>query len=117
DMTLSLMQRFGVSVVREGDDRFRVPAAAAYVSPGTLAVEGDASSASYFLAAGAIGGGPVRIEGVGRSSIQGDVGFAATLSAMGAYVRSGDAWIEVRNAEKLHGIDADFNAIPDAAMT
>ena len=117
DMTLALMRRFGVAVVRERDDLFWVPAAATYVSPGTLSVEGDASSASYFLAAGAIGGGPVRIEGVGQSSIQGDVGFAATLSAMGADVRSGDDWIEVRGKAKLHGIDADFNAIPDAAMT
>jgi 3-phosphoshikimate 1-carboxyvinyltransferase len=117
DMTLALMRRFGVAVVRERDDLFRVPAAAAYVSPGTLSVEGDASSASYFLAAGAIGGGPVRIEGIGQSSIQGDVAFAATLSAMGADVRSGDDWIEVRGNAKLHGIDADFNAIPDAAMT
>ena len=117
DMTLALMQRFGVAVVRERDDRFQVPAAAGYVSPGVLSVEGDASSASYFLAAGAIGGGPVRIEGIGRRSIQGDVGFAATLSAMGADVRSGDDWIEVRGEAKLHGIDADFNAIPDAAMT
>jgi 3-phosphoshikimate 1-carboxyvinyltransferase len=117
DMTLALMRRFGVVVARERDDLFRVPAAAAYISPGALAVEGDASSASYFLAAGAIGGGPVRIEGIGQSSIQGDVGFAATLSAMGADVRSGDDWIEVRGKAKLHGIDADFNAIPDAAMT
>ena len=117
DMTLALMQRFGVAVAHERDDLFRVPAAAAYVSPGTLPVEGDASSASYFLAAGAIGGGPVRIEGIGRRSIQGDVGFAETLSAMGADVRSGDDWIEVRGKAKLHGIDADFNAIPDAAMT
>jgi len=117
DMTLALMQRFGVAVVRERDDRFQVPAAVGYVSPGVLSVEGDASSASYFLAAGAIGGGPVRIEGIGRRSIQGDVGFAATLSAMGADVRSGDDWIEVRGEAKLHGIDADFNAIPDAAMT
>jgi 3-phosphoshikimate 1-carboxyvinyltransferase len=117
DMTLSLMRRFGVAVVREGHDLFRVPVAAAYRSPGTLAVEGDASSASYFLAAGAIGGGPVRIEGVGRNSIQGDVGFAATLSAMGAEVRSGDDWIETSSKTQLHGIDADFNAIPDAAMT
>jgi 3-phosphoshikimate 1-carboxyvinyltransferase len=116
DMTLALMGRFGVAVVRERDNLFRVPAAA-YVSLGTLSVEGDASSASYFLAAGAIGGGPVRIEGIGQSSIQGDVGFAATLSAMGADVRSGDDWIEVRGKAKLHGIDADFNAIPDAAMT
>jgi 3-phosphoshikimate 1-carboxyvinyltransferase len=117
DMTLALMRRFGVAVVRERDDLFRVPAAAAYVSPGTLSVEGDASSASYFLAAGAIGGGPVRIEGISQSSIQGDVGFAATLAAMGADVGSGDDWIEVRGKAKLHGIDADFNAIPDAAMT
>ncbi len=117
DMTLSLMRRFGVAVVREGHDLFRVPDAAAYKSPGTLAVEGDASSASYFLAAGAIGGGPVRIEGVGRDSIQGDVAFAATLSAMGAEVRSGDDWIETSGKAQLHGIDADFNAIPDAAMT
>jgi 3-phosphoshikimate 1-carboxyvinyltransferase len=117
DMTLALMRRFGVAVVAECDDLFRVPAAAAYTSPGTLAVEGDASSASYFLAAGAIGGGPVRIQGVGRSSIQGDVGFASTLSAMGAEVRSGDDWIEVSGKAKLRGIDADFNAIPDAAMT
>ena len=117
DMTLALMQRFGVAVAHERDDLFRVPAAAAYVSPGTLSVEGDASSASYFLAAGAIGGGPVRIEGIGRRSIQGDVGFAETLSAMGADIRSGDDWIEVRGKAKLHGIDADFNAIPDAAMT
>ncbi|MEP6998779.1 MAG: 3-phosphoshikimate 1-carboxyvinyltransferase [Betaproteobacteria bacterium] len=117
DMTLSLMRRFGVAVVRESDDLFRVPAGAAYVSPGTFAVEGDASSASYFLAAGAIGGGPVRIVGVGRGSIQGDTGFAATLAAMGADIDSGDDWIEVRGKAKLRGIDADFNAIPDAAMT
>jgi 3-phosphoshikimate 1-carboxyvinyltransferase len=117
DMTLSLMRGFGVEVVREENDLFRVPPAAAYSSPGTLAVEGDASSASYFLAAGAIGGGPVRILGVGRGSIQGDIGFAKTLAAMGAEVHSGDDWIEVRGTAKLRGIDADFNAIPDAAMT
>lgn len=117
DMTLELMRRFGVAVAREREDLFRVPAGATYASPGTLAVEGDASSASYFLAAGAIGGGPVRIVGVGRHSIQGDIGFAATLSAMGADVKSGDDWIEVRGSAKLTGIDADFNAIPDAAMT
>jgi 3-phosphoshikimate 1-carboxyvinyltransferase len=111
------MRRFGVAVACDGHDLFRMPVGAAYRSPGTLAVEGDASSASYFLAAGAIGGGPVRIEGIGQSSIQGDVGFAATLAAMGADVGSGDDWIEVRGKAKLHGIDADFNAIPDAAMT
>jgi 3-phosphoshikimate 1-carboxyvinyltransferase len=117
DMTLALMRRFGVDVAPEAGNRFRVPAGAAYTSPGTLAVEGDASSASYFLAAGAIGGGPVRIVGAGRGSIQGDIGFAATLAAMGADVKSGDDWIEVRGNANLAGIDADFNAMPDAAMT
>jgi len=117
DMTLALMRRFGVDVAREGDGRFRVRVGAAYGTPGTLAVEGDASSASYFLAAGAIGGGPVRIVGAGSGSIQGDIGFAATLASMGADVRTGDDWIEVRGRGKLTGIDADFNAMPDAAMT
>ena len=117
DMTRALMRRFGVDVVPEGRHLYRVPARAAYVTPATLAVEGDASSASYFMAAGAIGGGPVRIEGAGRRSIQGDVAFAETLTAMGADVRSGDDWIEVRGNTRLKGIDADFNAMPDAAMT
>lgn len=116
-MTLALMRRFGVAVEERSDDAFHVPAQAVYVSPGTLAVEGDASSASYFLAAGAIGGGPVRVVGVGRDSIQGDADFAVTLAAMGADVRSGDDWIEVRRGGKLRGIEADFNRIPDAAMT
>ncbi|MFN8985602.1 MAG: 3-phosphoshikimate 1-carboxyvinyltransferase, partial [Burkholderiales bacterium] len=82
-------------------------------------VEGDASSASYFLAAGAIGGGPVRVKGVGRSSIQGDIKFADALSAMGAVVSMGDDWIEASRParERLKAIDADFNHIPDAAMT
>ncbi|MGH8712441.1 MAG: 3-phosphoshikimate 1-carboxyvinyltransferase [Casimicrobiaceae bacterium] len=117
EMTLALMRRFGVVVERDADDAFHVAGEALYTSPGTLAVEGDASSASYFLAAGAIGGGPVRVVGVGSRSIQGDVGFAAILEAMGAEVSSGDDWIEVRRAGKLKGIDADFNRIPDAAMT
>jgi 3-phosphoshikimate 1-carboxyvinyltransferase len=117
DITLKLMQRFGVSVEREDWRLFRVPADSRYASPGTVVVEGDASSASYFLAAGAISGGPVRVEGIGRDSTQGDVAFADTLAAMGAIVRAGDDWIEVRGAGRLKGIDADFNAIPDAAMT
>jgi 3-phosphoshikimate 1-carboxyvinyltransferase len=80
-------------------------------------VEGDASSASYFLAAGAIGGGPVRVEGVGNNSIQGDVRFAAALEQMGAQITMGDNWIEARANGPLKAIDADFNHIPDAAMT
>jgi 3-phosphoshikimate 1-carboxyvinyltransferase len=117
DITLKLMQRFGVAVEREGWTRFRVPDRSAYVSPGTIAVEGDASSASYFLAAGAIAGGPVRVQGISRDSTQGDAAFADTLAAMGAIVRAGNDWIEVRGSGHLVGIDADFNAIPDAAMT
>jgi 3-phosphoshikimate 1-carboxyvinyltransferase len=88
-----------------------------YVSPGTIHVEGDASSASYFLAAGAIGGGPVRVEGIGRNSIQGDVRFAEALERMGATITMGDNWIEAQGNGALQAIDADFNHIPDAAMT
>jgi 3-phosphoshikimate 1-carboxyvinyltransferase len=111
------MRRFGVDVERDGSSRFLVPAHAQYVSPGTIVVEGDASSASYFLAAGAVAGGPVRVIGVGINSIQGDVRFADVLAAMGASVDSGEDWIEVRRVGPLKGIDADFNMIPDAAMT
>jgi 3-phosphoshikimate 1-carboxyvinyltransferase len=117
EMTLKLMERFGVAVAREDWRRFHVAASRGYRSPGSIVVEGDASSASYFLAAGAIGGGPVRVEGVGRGSIQGDVAFADTLAAMGADVERGTDWIEVRGARPLRAIDADFNGMPDAAMT
>ncbi len=118
-ITLDLMARFGVEVQREGWTRFTVPGGARYRSPGTLFVEGDASSASYFLAAGAIGGGPVRVEGVGRSSIQGDVRFAEALAELGARVDIGDNWIEARAPEsgRLKAFDLDLNHIPDAAMT
>jgi 3-phosphoshikimate 1-carboxyvinyltransferase len=127
EITLNTMRRFGVEVAREGWAAFSIPAGAHYRSPGDLWVEGDASSASYFLAAGAIsalsGGGPVRVEGVGRASIQGDIRFAEALERMGAGVAMGDNWIEagaggaVRGSGKLRAIDADFNHIPDAAMT
>lgn len=118
-ITLALMARFGVDVRREGWERFVVPATARYRSPGNLFVEGDASSASYFLAAGAIGGGPVRVEGVGNASIQGDVRFAEALAQLGARVAMGDNWIEVRAPEsgRLRRFDLDLNHIPDAAMT
>ncbi|WP_459617988.1 3-phosphoshikimate 1-carboxyvinyltransferase [Bordetella sp. 2513F-2] len=122
EITLNLMARYGVAVRREGWSRFVVPADAAYRSPGTLDVEGDASSASYFLALGAIGGGPVRVEGVGADSIQGDVAFVHTLQAMGATITAGPGWLEasgvqVARGERLKAFDADFNLIPDAAMT
>jgi 3-phosphoshikimate 1-carboxyvinyltransferase len=88
-----------------------------YTSPGKIFVEGDASSASYFLAAGALCGGPVRVEGVGRASIQGDVRFTEVLQRMGAAVSFGDDYIESKGAGKLRPIDMDLNHIPDAAMT
>jgi 3-phosphoshikimate 1-carboxyvinyltransferase len=117
EITLNVMRRFGVEVTRKEWHSFEVPAAR-YASPGKIYVEGDASSASYFLAAGAIGGGPVRVEGVGRGSIQGDVRFAEVLERMGASVSMGDGWIEVSGASKtLKPIDMDMNHIPDAAMT
>ncbi|SOE58809.1 3-phosphoshikimate 1-carboxyvinyltransferase [Burkholderia sp. OK233] len=121
EITIKLMERFGIKVERHEWHRFIVPAGQRYQSPGTIMVEGDASSASYFLAAGAVGGGPLRVEGVGRSSIQGDVGFADALIKMGANLQMGDDWIEVRGVGndngKLDPIDMDFNLIPDAAMT
>jgi 3-phosphoshikimate 1-carboxyvinyltransferase len=89
----------------------------AYVSPGKIFVEGDASSASYFLAAGAIGGGPVRVEGIGPDSIQGDVRFTEVLERMGASVSFHENAIEVSGPGKLKAIDMDMNHIPDAAMT
>ena len=119
EITLNLMARFGVNVVRDEWRAFTIPLDANYQSPGEVYVEGDASSASYFLAAGAIGGGPVRVLGVGKSSIQGDVRFAETLAQMGAEIAMGEDWIEARapRSGKLNAIDADLNHIPDAAMT
>ena len=118
EITLATMARFGVVVERDGWQRFTVHAGSRYVSPGMVYVEGDASSASYFLALGAIGGGPVRVEGVGHDSIQGDVLFAEALAQMGAVIQTGPNWMEARAPEGvLHGIDLDCNHIPDAAMT
>jgi 3-phosphoshikimate 1-carboxyvinyltransferase len=124
DITLKLMARFGVDVACPDAQSFVIPAKTSdvvYKSPGELSVEGDASSASYFLALGAIGGGPLRVLGVGKESIQGDVAFADALALMGANITAGEDWIEVsgvKNAsEKLNGITMDCTEIPDAAMT
>jgi 3-phosphoshikimate 1-carboxyvinyltransferase len=117
EITLNLMSRFGVVVEHEGWRTLRVPAGPGYRSPGTMSVEGDASSASYFLAAGAVGGGPVKVTGVGRDSIQGDVAFADVLARLGASVRFGPDWIEASAGAGLHGGTIDCVAIPDAAMT
>ena len=119
EITLRQMALFGIQVEREGWRRFAIPPGQAYRSPGSVHVEGDASSASYFLAAGAIGGGPVRTEGVGRNSVQGDIRFADALAQMGALVTLADNWVEARSPKtgRLRAFDLDLNQIPDAAMT
>jgi 3-phosphoshikimate 1-carboxyvinyltransferase len=117
EITLNLMRRFGVDVRREAWKSFHVPGNQGYSSPAEIHVEGDASSASYFLAAGAIAGGPVRVEGIGQGSIQGDVRFVEILERMGARVSLGPNWIEARREGPLRAFDADLNHIPDAAMT
>ncbi len=116
ELTLGLMERFGVTVQRDEWKSFDVPAGG-YRSPGRYAVEGDASSASYFLAAGLLGGGPVRVQGVGRASAQGDVRFTEVVQALGGMVRFGDDWIESSGTVPLAAFDLDMNLIPDAAMT
>jgi len=121
EITLNLLTRFGISVQREGWQRFTIPAGARYQSPGMLHVEADASSASYFIALGAIAAEPatpVRIEGVGESSIQGDIKFVDAARLMGARVSGGPNWLEISRASwPLKAVDLDCNHIPDAAMT
>ena len=119
EITLEMMKRFGVKVRRDGWRSFTVDRSSRYQSPEVISVEGDASSASYFLAAGVIGGGSVRVEGVGGDSIQGDVRFADALALMGAQIEWGENWISARAPQsgKLKGIELDCNHIPDAAMT
>ncbi len=117
-ITYEMMRRFGGDVL--GDDwQHPVILPSAYKSPGTIYVEGDASSASYFLAAGAIGGGPLTVEGVGQDSVQGDVRFAEALAKMGAGIEKGPNSMVATGPEngKLKAIDLDCNHIPDAAMT
>jgi 3-phosphoshikimate 1-carboxyvinyltransferase len=123
EITLNLLARFGVDVVREGWQRFTIPGGSQLKSPGVLHVEADASSASYFIALGAIsacskGQKSLRIEGVGAESIQGDIRFIEAAEMMGAKVLSGPNWLEVsRGSWPLKAIDLDCNHIPDAAMT
>jgi 3-phosphoshikimate 1-carboxyvinyltransferase len=120
DITLALLQRFGITVQREGWQRFTIAQGSAYTSPGSIHVEGDASSASYFVALGALAAQdrPIRIEGVGADSIQGDIRFVQAAQAMGAEVTTGAGWLAVRRgAWPLKAIDLDCNHIPDAAMT
>ncbi|ALZ76853.1 3-phosphoshikimate 1-carboxyvinyltransferase [Rheinheimera sp. F8] len=115
DITLALMSRFGVEVENQNYQRFVISGQQQYQSPGHWLVEGDASSASYFLAAAAIGGS-IKVTGIGKHAVQGDIRFADALEAMGATVEWGDDYIMVTR-NQLNGIDRDYNAIPDAAMT
>ncbi|WOB06745.1 bifunctional 3-phosphoshikimate 1-carboxyvinyltransferase/cytidylate kinase [Piscinibacter gummiphilus] len=121
EITLNLLQRFGIEVQRDGWQRFTIPQGSEYRSPGSIHVEADASSASYFIALGAIAGfesWPVRIEGVGSDSIQGDIRFIDAARLMGAEITSGPGWLEVRRGTwPLKAITLDCNHIPDAAMT
>jgi 3-phosphoshikimate 1-carboxyvinyltransferase len=119
DITLNLLTRYGIAVEREGWQRFTIPAGSRYQSPGSIHVEADASSASYFIALGAIASGEgIRIQGVGADSIQGDIRFIDAATQMGAHITSGPNWLQVqRGAWPLHGIALDCNHIPDAAMT
>jgi 3-phosphoshikimate 1-carboxyvinyltransferase len=116
DITLHTMSQFGIKVVNKNYQQFVIKGQQQYRSPGHFMVEGDASSASYFLAAGAIRGGTVKVTGIGKNSIQGDIRFAEVLQQMGAKVNWQDDFIEVTSAP-LKAIDLDMNHIPDAAMT
>ena len=120
EITLNLLARFGIQVQRDGWRSFTLPQGSAYRSPGSIHVEGDASSASYFIALGAIAAdrAPVRIAGVGSDSIQGDIRFVDAARSMGADVLSGPGWLEVKRGRwPLQAITLDCNHIPDAAMT
>ncbi|MEO8858335.1 MAG: bifunctional 3-phosphoshikimate 1-carboxyvinyltransferase/cytidylate kinase [Burkholderiaceae bacterium] len=125
EITLNLLARFGVQVARQGWQHFTIPANSQLRTPGTLHVEADASSASYFVALGAIAGSSeqaLRIAGVGADSIQGDIRFIEAARQMGARIDSGPAWLEVSRdpafvGRPLQAIDLDCNHIPDAAMT
>lgn len=116
DITLNLMKTFGVEIANHHYQQFVVKGGQQYHSPGRYLVEGDASSASYFLAAGAIKGGTVKVTGIGRKSMQGDIRFADVLEKIGATITWGDDFIACTRGE-LHAIDMDMNHIPDAAMT
>ena len=120
DITIALLARFGIEVERQGGQRFVLPGGRPPHSPEAFVVEGDASSASYFIAAAAIAAvdAPLRIEGVGRGSIQGDIAFVDAVRAMGARVEFGDGWVDVaRGRFPLSAIELDCNHMPDAAMT
>jgi 3-phosphoshikimate 1-carboxyvinyltransferase len=127
EITLNLLERFGIQVKRQGWSRFTIPAGSNYRTPGTIHVEADASSASYFIALGSIatkgkGKNSIKVLGIGENSIQGDIRFMDAARQMGAVINSGPNWLEITRGEPgagwpLKAIDLDCNHIPDAAMT
>ena len=117
ELTLKMLADFGIVIERVSESRFHVKGSQSYVSPGNYHVEGDASGASYWMAAALLGGGPITIEGVGASSIQGDKAFTEVIQAMGGNVDIGEHQMTVTGSGVIKGLDKDFNAIPDAAMT
>ncbi|QFQ32484.1 3-phosphoshikimate 1-carboxyvinyltransferase [Buchnera aphidicola (Aphis fabae)] len=116
DITINLIKLFGVNIRHDSYSVFYIKGNQQYKTPGNYTIEGDASSASYFLAASAIKGGSVKVVGVGKKSIQGDIKFATVLEKMGAIINWGDSFI-ISTKNKLKAIDLDMNHIPDAAMT
>ena len=119
NITLAALAQFAVHVEHDDALTWFAIDPTPLRSPGDVLVEGDASSATYFLAAAAIAGGPVRVHGLSRASVQGDIAFIEVLQAMGATVRWGDDWVEVERggSNRLRAVDLDLNHIPDAAMT
>lgn len=117
DITIKLMQKFGIKLEHKNYINFNIPNNQNYISPGNYLIESDASSASYFLAAGAIKGGTVRVNGINNKSIQGDINFANVLKKMGAQINWGKNYISCSHISSLNAIDLDMNDIPDAAMT
>lgn len=116
ELTVAMLERFGIRIHRISGQEFMIPGNQVYCSPGDYWIEGDASAASYWLAAGVLGGGPLRVHGIGQASIQGDLAFADYLSGMGGNLHIDERYIDVEGGQ-LRAIDADLNAIPDAAMT
>jgi 3-phosphoshikimate 1-carboxyvinyltransferase len=117
DMTIAIMQDFGVEVQRNGYASFKVPLSNYQLPLASYTIESDASAASYFFAAPAICGGTVRVENISRRSVQGDIAFLDVLAQMGCSVTEADNSILVTCHSFLHGLDIDMRDIPDTAQT
>lgn len=116
DMTIALMKDFKVKVINENYQLFHIVSLQQYISPRKYFIEGDLSSASYFLASAAIKGGTVKVIGAGKNSLQGDLKFVSILKKMGAKVYIGENFIRCKKGT-LNGVDINMSDIPDSAMT